>query len=176
MKQPAPTTSRAGRPASDAPFPRQPEQRWFEDYRPGLVLEFGAVPVDEAEVIEFARRYDPQPFHVDPVAAARGAFGGLIASGWHTGSLMMRLLVEHYLSPLASLGSPGIDELRWLAPVRPGDTLTVRVTVLEARRSQSKPDRGLVRASIEVLNQRREPVMRLTALNFTRCRPPAAGG
>jgi acyl dehydratase len=155
-------------------FPVQPEQRWFEDYRPGLVLEFGAIRVDEAEVIEFARRYDPQPFHVDAAAAARGAYGGLIASGWHTGSLLMHMLVEHYLSPVSSLGSPGIDELRWLAPVRPGDTLSARVTVLEARRSQSKPDRGLVRAQMEVLNQRREVVMSMKALNFTLCRHAGA--
>lgn len=157
-----------------APFPAQREQRWFEDYRPGMVLEFGAVRVDEAEVIDFARRYDPQPFHIDAEAAAQGAYGGLIASGWHTGSLMMRLLVENYLSPVSSLGSPGLDELRWLAPVRPGDTLSVRVTILEARRSQSKPDRGLVRALMEVLNQRREVVMSMKALNFTLCRGPAS--
>jgi acyl dehydratase len=151
--------------------PPPPRSRYFEDYRPGMVLEFGAVRVDRDEVIEFARRYDPQPFHVDEQAAARGPYGGLIASGWHTGSLVMRQLVEHYLSPAASLGSPGIDELRWLAPVRPGDTLTMRVTVLETRRSQSKPDRGLVRAQMEVLNQRREVVMSMKALNFTLCRP-----
>jgi acyl dehydratase len=153
------------------------EQRWFEDYRPGLVLAFGSIRVEEAEVIEFARRYDPQPFHIDADAAAKGAYGGLIASGWHTGSLMMRLLVEHYLSPASSLGSPGLDELRWLAPVRPGDVLSVRVTILETRRSRSKPDRGLVRSRIEVLNQRREVVMSMLALNLTRCRdrsPPAA--
>ena len=155
-------------------FPARPEQRWFEDYTPGLVLEFGAIRVGEAEVIEFGRRYDPQPFHVDAAAAGRGAYGGLIASGWHTGSLLMRMLVEHYLSPVSSLGSPGIDELRWLAPVRPGDTLSARVTVMEARRSQSKPDRGLVRAHMEALNQRREVVMSMKALNFTLCRP--AGG
>jgi acyl dehydratase len=157
-----------------AGLPARPEERWFEDYRPGLVLEFGAVRVDEAEIIDFACRYDPQPFHVDAENAAQGAYGGLIASGWHTGSLMMRMLVEHYLSPRSSLGSPGIDELRWLAPVRPGDTLSVRVTILEATRSRSKPDRGLVRAQMEVLNQRREVVMSLKALNFTLCRDAGA--
>jgi acyl dehydratase len=159
---------------TDDSLPARREQRWFEDYQPGLVLEFGSIRVDEAELIEFARRYDPQPFHIDADAAAKGAFGGLIASGWHTGSLMMRLLVEHYLSPVASLGSPGLDELRWLAPVRPGDTLSARVTILETRRSQSKPDRGLVRAQMEVLNQRREVVMSMKALNFTLCRPGSA--
>jgi acyl dehydratase len=86
-------------------FPADRSQRFLEDYTAGLVLEFGAVPVDEAEVVEFARRFDPQPFHIDPAQAASGPFGGLIASGWHTGSLMMRMLVEHYLSP-SSLGSP----------------------------------------------------------------------
>jgi acyl dehydratase len=150
------------------------EDRWFEDYTPGLRVEFGAVRVEEEEVVAFARRYDPQPFHVDAGAAAAGPYGGLIASGWHTGSLMMRLLVEHYLSP-ASLGSPGLDELRWLRPVRPGDTLSVRVTVLEARRSQSKPDRGLVKSALEVLNQRREVVMSVKATNFILCKIPAPG-
>jgi acyl dehydratase len=157
-----------------ATSPAQREPRWFEDYGPGLVLEFGAAVVDGTEIVEFARRYDPQPFHVDPEAAARSPFGGLIASGWHTGSLMMRMLVEHYLSPASSLGSPGLDEVRWLAPVRPGDTLSVRVTILEARRSQSRPDRGLLRSQIEVLNQRRQVVMSMKALNFILCRPASA--
>ena len=105
----------------------------------GAVTEFGPIAVDEAEVIAFARRFDPQPIHTDPAAAAAGPFGGLIASGWHTASLVMRVLVEHYLARRASLASPGIDELRWLQPVRPGDVLRVRTTVLEARRSRSKP-------------------------------------
>lgn len=157
-----------------ATLPAQREPRWFEDYGPGRVLEFGAAAVDGTEIIEFARRYDPQPFHVDPEGAARSPFGGLIASGWHTGSLMMRMLVEHYLSPEASLGSPGLDELRWPAPVRPGDVLSVRVTILEARRSQSRPDRGLIRSQIEVLNQRRQVVMSMKALNFMLCRVPDA--
>jgi acyl dehydratase len=155
-------------------LPAAREHRWFEDYRPGLVLEFGQAPVDGSEIIEFARRYDPQPFHVDPEAAGRSAYGGLIASGWHTGSLMMRMLVEHYLSPNSSLGSPGLDELRWLAPVRPGDMLSLRVTILEARRSQSKPDRGLLRSQIEVLNQRGQTVMSMKAMNFMLCRPAGA--
>lgn len=158
-------------------LPPPAEARYFEDYRPGMVLTFGAARVDEADLVDFARRYDPQPFHVDAAAAVAGHFGGLIASGWHTGALMMRMLVEHYLSPATSLGSPGIDELRWRVPVRPGDTLSVRVTILETRRSQSKPDRGAVRSLIEVLNQQGEVVMSMKALNLTRCRdssPPAA--
>ena len=143
---------------------------YFEDYVVGTVQEFGSIAVEEAEVIAFAQRFDPQPFHTDPVAARQSAFGGLIASGWHTAALMMRLVVEHYLAGAASLGSPGVDELRWLKPVRPGDTLAVRATVLETQRSRSKPDRGVVRSFVEVLNQHREIVMTLKALNMMRCR------
>jgi len=159
--------------ASANPFPADRTQRFFEDYRPGLVLRFGATRVDEAELVDFARRFDPQPFHVDEAQAAAGQFGGLIASGWHTGSLTMRMLVEHYLSP-ASLGSPGLDELRWTRPVRPGDTLSVRVTVQDARRSKSKPDRGVVRSLIEVLNQREELVLSMRAANLVLARSRAA--
>lgn len=146
------------------------DNRYFEDYLAGSVHEFGPIAVEEAEVIAFARRFDPQPFHLDPEAAQQTMFGGLIASGWHTASLMMRLIVDHYLSRVASLGSPGIDELRWLKPVRPGDTLSVRVTILETKRSRSKPDRGIVRSFIEVLNQTEEVVMSMTAVNFMLCR------
>jgi acyl dehydratase len=144
--------------------------RYFEDYQPGFIAEYGSITVDEHEVIEFARRFDPQEFHTDPDKAARGFFGGLIASGWHTASLMMRLFADHYLSKVASLGSPGIDELRWMRPVKPGDTLSIRVTILEARRSTSKPDRGFVRTQVEVLNQRKEVVMSLKAMNLLLCR------
>jgi acyl dehydratase len=144
--------------------------RYFEDYVPGSVHEFGPILVEEEEVISFARRFDPQPFHTDPDAAKRSVFGGLIASGWHTAGLMMRLLADHYLSKVASLGSPGIDELRWLRPVRPGDELSVRVTVLEANRSRSRPDRGVVISYIEVLNQGRKVVMTLKAVNLLLCR------
>ena len=147
-----------------------PDDRFFEDYRVGATYEFGTIAVEEDEVIAFARRYDPQPFHVDAVAARGSSFGGLIASGWHTASLMMRLYVEHYLSPASSLVSPGLDELRWLKPVRPGDTLAVRVTVLEANRSRSRPDRGVVRSFVEVLNQHGEAVLSVKALNLVRCR------
>ena len=148
-------------------------QRYFEDYVPGSVFEYGTIVVDQADIIEFARRFDPQTLHTDATAAARGPFGGLIASGWHTASLTMRLLVDHYLSKVASLGSPGVDELRWTQPVRPGDALRVRASVLEARRSRSKPDRGIVRTLIEVLNQHGDVVMSLKALNILRCRETA---
>jgi acyl dehydratase len=146
------------------------EPRYFEDYAEGSVHEFGSIRVGEEDIIAFAKRFDPQPFHTDPDSAKATVYGGLIASGWHTGSVAMRLLVDHYLPGAASLGSPGLDELRWLRPVRPGDKLSIRVTILEARRSASKPDRGLVRSHVEVLNQERETVMSMNPINFMRCR------
>ena len=115
------------------------DDRYFEDYVPGAVHQFGDIEVDQAEIISFAKRFDPQIFHTDPEAAKQTIYGGLIASGWHSASLMMRLFVDHYLSHVASLGSPGVDELRWLKPVRPGDTLSLRITVTETKRSRSKP-------------------------------------
>ncbi|HXG52093.1 MAG TPA: MaoC family dehydratase [candidate division Zixibacteria bacterium] len=151
-------------------FTVPPEERYFEDYTVGSVHEFGTARVEEAEVLEFGRRYVPLPYHTDPDAARQSIYGGLIASGWHTVALMMRLYAEHYLSRVANLGSPGCDELRWTRPVFPGDELSVRVTVLDARRSESKPDRGIVRSLVETLNQKREVVMTLTMVNFVRCR------
>src|SRR5215467_12700687 len=142
------------------------KDRYFEDYVPGSVSEYGEIRVSEAEILEFARRFDPQDMHVDPEAARRGRFGGLIASGWHTGAMMMRLLADNFLPKEASLASPGIDELRWLHPVRPGDVLRVRVSVLEATPSRSKPDRGMVRTLIEVLNQNGDVVMSLKPMNI----------
>jgi acyl dehydratase len=150
-----------------------PAERYFEDYTVGLVDEFGEVEVTADEIVSFARRYDPQAMHIDAEGSARGPFGGLIASGWHTAAMIMRLFVEHYLSKAATLPSPGIDELRWVLPVRPGDRLRVRVTVTEARRSRSKPDRGVVRSLVEVLNQRAEVVMTLRPMNLMRCRGAA---
>jgi acyl dehydratase len=146
------------------------DQRYFEDYLPGEIVDCGSVMVDEAEILEFGRRYDPQPFHADPAAAARGPFGGVIASGWHTAGLMMRLFVQGYISSVASLGAPEASELKWPRPVRGGDVLRVRVTVLESRRSRSKPDRGLVRSLIDVSNQHQELVMSMQVLNFLTCR------
>ncbi|HYB15637.1 MAG TPA: MaoC family dehydratase [Streptosporangiaceae bacterium] len=145
--------------------------RYFDDYLPGATYDCGSVSVDQAGILSFAREFDPQPFHVDPEAAASGPYGGLIASGWHTAVLLMRQLVEHYVSAEASLGSPGLDEIRWPYPVRPGDTLRVRATVIEARRSLSKPDRGIVRTMAEAVNQDDRAVMRATAINFFRVRP-----
>ena len=144
--------------------------RHFEDYVPGAVFEYGEIPVTEAEIVEFARRFDPQYIHVDREQAAQGPFCGLIASGWHTAAMMMRLIVDNFLPKKASHGSPGIDELRWLRPVRPGDMLSIRLSILEATRSGSKPDRGVVRTLCEVLNQDREIVMSLKAMNIIACR------
>ncbi len=148
------------------------QDRYFEDFRPGQVLDVGTVKVDESEMLEYARRYDPQAFHVDPAAAKQTIYGGLIASGWFTCSLMMRLFYEQYLPRAASLGSPGIDELRWLRPVRAGDELHVRVTVEDARRSRSKPDRGIVHSFVEVFNQNGEKVMTMRVINLFKCRNP----
>jgi len=143
--------------------------RYFEDYTPGLVVDCGTVSVSEADIIAFAKEYDPQPFHTDP--SFDSPFGGLIASGWHTISLVMRQIVDHFVAPESSLGAAGVDEVRWPRPVRPGDTLRVRATVLEARRSSSKPDRGIIRTLIEAANEQGDQVLRMTAINFVRARP-----
>jgi acyl dehydratase len=145
--------------------------RYFEEYVEGDVHRFGPIAVEQDEVVGFARRFDPQVMHTDPEAARRSPFGGLIASGWHTLGLMMRLYVEHYLTHVASLASPGVDELRWLKPVRPGDMLSVRVTVLKAAPSRSKSDRGAVTSFVEVFNQAGEAVMTLKIVNLIAKRP-----
>jgi len=143
-----------------------PDQRYLEHYSPGDVYEFGAITLSETEIVAFARQFDPQYFHMDPAKAAASEFGGIIASGFHTASLAMRLYVEHYLSHVASLASPGVDELRWPKPLRPGDSLRIRVTILEARVSRSKPDRGIVRALVEALNQRDELVLSMNVVSI----------
>ena len=151
-------------------FATPPANRYFEDYVAGSVHEFGSIAVDETEVLDFGKRFVPLSYHVDKEAAKKSIYGGLIASGWHTAALMMRLYTDNYLSRVANLGSPGCDELRWTKPVFPGDELSIRVTVLEARRSDSKPDRGIVQSFVEVLNQKREVVMGLKMVNFVRSR------
>lgn len=151
-------------------------ERYFEDYVPGTTSEHGTVQVTATDVVEFGRRFDPQPFHVDADAAAASPFGGLIASGWHTCALMMRLLAEEYLSPVSSLGSPGVDQLRWILPVRPGDELPLRTTVEDARISRSKPDRGILQTRIELVNQAGDVVLRLVATNLVRARPDTPAG
>lgn len=156
---------------NDMTFATPIDDRWFEDYVIGSVHEYGPIDVVQSEIIAFAEKFDPQPMHINPQTAARGAFGGLIASGWHTAGMMMRLAVDHYLSSVASIASPGIDELRWKAPVRPGDKLRLRVTVLETRPSASKPDRGMVISLLEGVNQRDEVACSLRAMNLLRVRP-----
>ncbi len=158
-------------------FDSPADDRWFEDYQPGRLYRFGRIEVNRDEVVCFASQFDPQPFHIDEKAAAESPFGGLIASGWHTASMVMRVLVDHYVSAVASLSSPGVDELRWLAPVRPGDILSVGVEIQEARRSQSRPDRGIVIARVTAFDQNDRPVMSLLATNFYSVRPalPASG-
>jgi acyl dehydratase len=144
---------------------------YFEDFPPGDVRESGARTVTREEMLAFAREFDPQPFHIDEAAARQTIYGGLIASGWHTIAIYMRLMWDSYLKDTVSLGSPGVDEIRWLIPVRPGDTLRARFTVVDALPSRSKPDRGIVRSLSEVFNQRGEVVMTLRGLGMFGRRP-----
>lgn len=150
-------------------LPADPTQRFFEHYPEGAVFELGSFVMTEDEMITFARQFDPQDMHVDRDLAAAGPFGRIIASGWQTVGLMMRLFVALYL-PKNGLASPGIDELRWNHPVFAGDVLSVRVTVLHARLSASRPDRGLTRNRIEITNQKGELVLSMMPTNFIRCR------
>jgi len=153
------------------PFAHAINDRYLDDYVEGDVHRFGAIGVAADEIIAFANLYDPQTIHTDPQTAESGPFGGLIASGWLTCGLMMCLYYEHYLTHNASLGSPGLDELRWLKPVRPGDRLWVQVTVLKATPSRSKPDRGAVTSFVEVSNQAGETVMSFRVVNIIGRRP-----
>jgi acyl dehydratase len=150
-------------------------RHYWEDFPVGLVREFGGRLVSRDEIVEFARQFDPQPFHLDEEAARQSLFGGLCASGWHTAALAMRMMVDGYLGESASLGSPGIDNLRWTRPVFPGDTLHLRMAVLEARPMASKPQVGLVQSRWEVRNQRDEVVMTMEGWGMYRRRPPAVG-
>src|ERR1700751_2008861 len=146
---------------------------YFEDYLLGATYEGGSVSIDQASIIAFAKEFDPQPFHVDPVAAAAGPYGGPIASGWATAGLVRRLRVETSRAAESSLGSAGLDEIRWPHPVRPGDTLRVRATVVESRRSLSKPDRGIVKTVGEATNTDAATGRRAPAINFMLVRPDA---
>lgn len=135
------------------------EVKWyFEDFEVGRTIAVGQRSVTEEEIIAFAKQFDPQPFHLDKEAAAKSIYGGVIASGWHTCSMMMRMMVDSIVSSASSLGSPGLEEVRWLKPVRGGDTLTVSTTVLESKPSTSKPDRGVVLTVWEARNQNGELV------------------
>ncbi len=132
----------------------------FEDFVAGVTFEFGSAIVDPDELHAFAERYDPQPIHLDAQAAAASPYGGIIASGWHTASLTMRMVIDHVIDEAQSLGSPGIGRVSWLLPVRPGDVLRARALVRSTRRSRTKPDRGFVTLELETLNARDEVVMR----------------
>ncbi|MFI0355187.1 MaoC family dehydratase [Actinomadura sp. 9N407] len=157
---------------SDTDFPTPAGERYFEDYQAGAVYEYGHLTVTEAEILDFAERFDPQPIHIDRAYAASGPFGGIIASGWHTSSLCMRLFADHYLSRIASLASPGIDELRWPSPLRPGDAVRLRATIVEARPSRSKPDRGLIVTGGELITRDDDrTVLTLRAMNLIGRRP-----
>ena len=135
------------------------DARFLDDFTPGQYFHTGGITLTEAEIIDFAWRYDPQPFHLDTGAAERSPYGGLIASGFQSLALCFRLFIQSGVLTESSMGSPGIDELRWLAPVRPGDTLHCAVEVLEVRPSSSKPDRGIARFKYQALNQRDEVVL-----------------
>lgn len=148
--------------------------RFLEDFAVGSSAELGSVHVTEDEIRTFATRYDPQPFHTDPHAAQRWPYGGLIASGWHTAAMMMRVIVDAFIDPETSLGSPGLGPIRWTLPVRPGDVLHVRARVTGNRRSQSKPDRGTVTLEVDVLNQNGDVVMTVENwLAIVKARPEA---
>jgi acyl dehydratase len=147
--------------------------RWFEDYQVGQKKRFGAYEVTREEVLDFARRYDPQPFHLDDEAAAQNRiFGRLAASGWHTAAMVMRMVVDNLTEDgHFSLGSPGLDELTWLKPVYPGDTLSVEVEVTAVKASRSKPEIGFVSSTTTAYNQHGEAVMRQRASNMQPTRP-----
>jgi acyl dehydratase len=144
---------------------------YLEDFKVGDEFRSPGITLTEAQIIDFALQFDPQPFHVDVTAAATGPFGGLIASGFHTAALTFRLFWQLGLIHDSSVGSPGLDELRWLTPVRPGDTLRVVAKVVDIRRSTSKPDRGVVRLAYTTLNQRDEPVMTLVGNQLLKAQP-----
>jgi acyl dehydratase len=135
------------------------DRLYFEDFAPGEIVEYGDAPVTAEAIAEFAQQFDPQPFHLDAEAARESVAGGLIASGWHTAAMLMRMSCDGFLNRSASQGGPGVDELDWLKPVRPGDRLRVRRTTLSARASRSRPAVGLVEFLFEVLNQNMEIVM-----------------
>ena len=145
--------------------------RYFEDFPEGLEVDLGQVSLTEDEIVAFARQFDPQPMHTDAVAARASIYGGLIASGWHTAALYMGMFVRGVLLDSASLGSPGVEELRWLAPVRPGDELRGRSTIADARASSTNPRRGTVFTTHEVVNQDGTVVMTMKARGFFARRP-----
>ena len=148
---------------------------YFEDFRTGGVAEYGPRLVTREEIVAFSAEFDPQPMHLDEAAAAASMFGGLAASGWHTCCLMMRMLADGFILNSSSMGAPGVDEVRWLKPLRPGTRISVRTTVLEVRASQRRPDLGLVKMLVEVLDDARMQLMTLnTSLMFALREPGKA--
>jgi acyl dehydratase len=147
---------------------------YFEDFEPGQDIDLGLCTVTEEEIVAFARDYDPQPFHVDRDAAAHSIYGGVIASGWHTCGMMMRLVVDGLLGRSSSMGSPGLDGVRWLAPVRAGDTLNVRYRTVQVKASASKPDRGVVWSKWVAINQHGETVCTVEGMGMFGRRPGGA--
>jgi acyl dehydratase len=150
--------------------PRQKKYYW-EDFAVGTVREFGNMKLEKADIVRFAKDWDPQPFHVDEDAAKQSPYGGLIASGWQTCAAAMRMCCDAYLLDAASLGSPGVESVRWVKPVRPGDTLKVRLEVLEARELKSKPGVGLVKNRWQLFNQNGEEVMQMEGYGMFLQRP-----
>lgn len=140
--------------------------RYLEDLVVGETHDLGSKTFTREEILAFARDFDPQPFHLDEDAAARSHFGGLVASGWHTASVAMRLFVDGMVGQIASMGSPGVDEIRWLAPVRPGDTVSLRTQILSVEPSRSRPDRGSVRVRYELRNQNAEVVLTMIGIGI----------
>jgi acyl dehydratase len=143
---------------------------YFEDFYPGQDIDLGTRSVSEDEIIAFASAFDPQPFHIDKEAAAQSIYGGVIASGWHTCSMMMRMVVDGLMAKAASMGSPGLDGVRWLAPVRAGDTLNVRYQTTQVKASNSKPDRGVVWSKWVAINQHGETVCTVEGMGMFRKR------
>lgn len=150
-----------------------PPTRFWEDYELGAVYDIGSKTMTKEEMIDFASKFDPQPFHLDEEAGRKSIFGGLSASGWHTSSEVMRLLVDNYISRETSMGSPGIDELRWLKPVLAGDTISAKVRIMDKKPSRSRPEMGSIFNQYEVYNQRGELVMTMKGIGLMRRRPAA---
>jgi acyl dehydratase len=146
---------------------------YFEDFYPGQDIDLGKRTVTEEEIIDFATKFDPQPFHIDRDAAAQSIYGSVIASGWHTCSMMMRMVVDGLMAKSASMGSPGLDGVRWLAPVRAGDTLNVHYQTTQVKASNSKPDRGVVWSKWVAINQHGETVCTVEGMGMFKKRPAA---
>jgi len=142
------------------------QMHYFEDFHIGDTFDLGPLTVTAEEIIAFAKQFDPQYFHVDPQRAKDSIFGGLVASGWHAGALFMRMFFDDVLSKTDSIGSPGLDQIRWLQPVRPNDTLHGRFTIIDARVSKSRPTIGILRSNGELFNQHNELLMTVIGIHF----------